>query len=295
MKLLVCDLDNTLYDWIGYFVPAFYGMVDVAVQTSGCNRETLLDQMREIHRANADSEHPYTLLEAPVILERFPGRTKRELAHIFSGALAEFESVRRERLKLFPGVITTLRQLEDAGVILVAHTESRMHAIADRLSFLKIDKYFRRIYCRERARYDHPSGLPTHSAVGKSIERRFRELSHHQRKPDPTVLEEICRDQRVLVSETAYVGDSLTKDVHLANTVGAFAIWAKYGSGASSELYEKLVRVSHWSEEDIQRERELRSLRDVAAADLVLTNSFSELLPTFGLSGSRVSEREEWK
>ena len=28
IKLLVTDLDDTLYPWLGFFVPAFYGMVD---------------------------------------------------------------------------------------------------------------------------------------------------------------------------------------------------------------------------------------------------------------------------
>lgn len=28
IKLLITDLDDTLYSWIGFFIPAFYEMVD---------------------------------------------------------------------------------------------------------------------------------------------------------------------------------------------------------------------------------------------------------------------------
>ena len=40
-SLLVCDLDNTLYDCVAYFVPSFYAMVDAATSIMGCNRENL--------------------------------------------------------------------------------------------------------------------------------------------------------------------------------------------------------------------------------------------------------------
>ena len=35
LKVLVCDLDNTLYDWVGFFVPALYAMVDETVRIWG--------------------------------------------------------------------------------------------------------------------------------------------------------------------------------------------------------------------------------------------------------------------
>jgi FMN phosphatase YigB (HAD superfamily) len=49
-KLLICDLDNTLYDWVAYFVPSFYAMVDKVVELLGCDRERLLDDFRKVHQ-----------------------------------------------------------------------------------------------------------------------------------------------------------------------------------------------------------------------------------------------------
>ena len=53
---------------------------------------------------------------------------------------------------------------------------------------------------------------------------------------------------------TAYIGDSLAKDVKMARAAGCFAIWAKYGVSRDEDMYAKLVKISHWSEDDIARD-----------------------------------------
>ena len=45
-KLLITDLDDTLYDWAGFFVPAFYAMVDEIVAITGLDRDGLLREYR---------------------------------------------------------------------------------------------------------------------------------------------------------------------------------------------------------------------------------------------------------
>ena len=47
-RLLICDLDNTLYDWVSYFVPTFYAMADEVVRITNCDRDRLLDDFRLI-------------------------------------------------------------------------------------------------------------------------------------------------------------------------------------------------------------------------------------------------------
>jgi phosphoserine phosphatase len=71
-KLLVCDLDNTLYDWIGYFVPSFYAMMDAVVAITNCDREQLLDDFRAVHQKYADAEHPFALLETETVKRLYP-------------------------------------------------------------------------------------------------------------------------------------------------------------------------------------------------------------------------------
>src|SRR5262245_37086316 len=137
-RLLVCDLDNTLYDWVAYFVPAFYAMVGEVVRLTACDRERLLDDFRAVHRAHHDSEHPFALLETPVIREHFGKCTVEEIARELDSAFHAFNSSRKHNLKLYPGVRIALNELLDAGVVLVAHTESKLHAVVDRLTRLDL-------------------------------------------------------------------------------------------------------------------------------------------------------------
>src|ERR1043165_5306505 len=110
-QLLVCDLDNTLYDWVSYFVPAFYAMVDVAVSITGCDRAKLLDDFRRVHQRYHDSEQPFALLETETVRTLYQGRSASETRRELDPALHAFNSVRKRSLALYPGVKETLESL----------------------------------------------------------------------------------------------------------------------------------------------------------------------------------------
>lgn len=283
-KLLVCDLDNTLYDWVGYFVLAFYAMVDEVVRITNCDRERLLDDFRSVHKQHHDSEHPFSLLETRTVQELFPGQSRREIAKRLDSAFHAFNTKRKQILRLYPGVREGLEELSRSGVFMVAHTESRLFAVVDRLTRLELTGYFQRIYCRERPWSQHPDPEMANKWLGGFPIQKVVELSHHQRKPDPDVLLEICRNEGIVPDEAAYVGDSVARDILMAKTAGVFAIWAKYGTFHREEEYQKLVRVTHWTTEDVARERKLKERVRGIKADYVLNNNFSEVLDAIRLT-----------
>ena len=45
-KLLITDLDDTLYSWINFFVPAFYEMVDALVNITGIEKNVLINEYK---------------------------------------------------------------------------------------------------------------------------------------------------------------------------------------------------------------------------------------------------------
>jgi phosphoglycolate phosphatase-like HAD superfamily hydrolase len=102
--------------------------------------------------------------------------------------------------------------LKSNGIRLVVHTESKLFGVVDRMRRFDLFRYFERVYCRERSQSAHPkrarndwlSDVPPGAIV---------ELSHHQSKPDPTVLLEICSREGVTASGAAYVGDSIARDI----------------------------------------------------------------------------------
>jgi len=277
-RLLVCDLDNTLYDWVSYFVSAFYAMVDEVVRTTNCNRDRLLDDFRTVHRQHHDSEHPFSLLETQTVQELFPRQSRKEIARQLDSAFHAFNVSRKESLHLYPGVREGLEELRRSDFVLVAHTESKLYAVVDRLTRLELTGYFRRIYCRARPDSEHPHPETADRWLRRFPMERVVELSHHQRKPDPDVLLEICRDEGVLPEQAAYVGDSVARDILMAKTARLFAIWAKYGASHQAADYAKLVRISHWTAEDVAREKELNERARTVKPDYTLENSFDEIL-----------------
>jgi len=287
--LLVCDLDNTLYDWIGYFVPAFYAMVNEAVQIMRCDPNTLLDDLREVHRHHGDSEHPFALLETKTVRKRFRGLTLQEKLRVLDPAFHAFNSIRKRRLRLHTSVASTLRLLSERNISIVAHTESKLYGVVDRLRRLDIIDYFHKIYCRQRSSSSHPNpetarawleGFPMHKVV---------ELSHQQRKPDETVLLEICMREQSNPELTSYIGDSVARDMLMAKRAGVFAIWAAYGAQYDTLYYQKLVRISHWTSDDIARESRLREEAKLIRPDYICHESFSEILVPMGVMSERAA------
>ena len=284
VRLVVCDLDNTLYDWVSYFVPSFYAMVDNVLEITGWDREDLLSDFQKVHQKHHDSEHPFALLETNLVKKMFPDGDSRAAKEYFDDAFHAFNSVRKKTLRTFPQVHETLGTLKSNDIHLVAHTEAKLHAAVDRLRRLNLTQYFDKVFCRERADSRHPDGLSDEQWLKDFPVETITELSHHQRKPDPSVLSEICKLRAVEPSETAYIGDSIVHDIMMANAAGVFSIYAQYGTERDSSEWQKLVRVTHWTSEDVAREAELRKTAQSVTADFVAKKSFAEILIPLGLS-----------
>jgi phosphoglycolate phosphatase len=278
VSLLVCDLDNTLYDWVSYFVPSFYAMVDQIVEIVGCDREQLLDDFRAVHVRNHDSEHGFAALETETVKRHFPGLSAADIARQIDPALYAFNRMRKATLHTYAGVESTLAQLREADVVLVAHSEAKFHSVVDRLSRLRLWSYFDAVYCRERSSSSHPFPERAERVASDLELAKVRELSHHQRKPSREVLTEICDREGAVPAQSGYVGDSLAKDMAMAKEAGLFAIWARYGTIVSPTSYERLVRVSHWTPDEVAFEAELRQRAKAIVPDAVLTDGFFDLL-----------------
>ena len=104
------------------------------------------------------------------------------------------------------------------------------------------------------------------------------ELPANENKPDPAVLHDIAKTETTVLSSIAYIGDSISKDVLMAKRAGCFAIWAKYGVRRDPAMYEKLVRISHWTDADIARERDFVREASTITPDFICESSIVELL-----------------
>jgi phosphoglycolate phosphatase len=62
-----------------------------------------------------------------------------------------------------------------------------------------------------------------------------------------------------------------------------FAVWAAYDAEHSAAMYEALVRISHWTPQEVARERQLRIEAKAITPDFVAHREFAEVLSVFGI------------
>lgn len=251
IKLLVTDLDDTLYSWIGFFIPAFYGMLDELSSILDVPKSDLLEEYQHVHQEKGGVEYPFATLLLPAVRAAYPDKTKEELLNILNPVFHKFNSIRKKKLELYPGVKETLRKIAGMGINVVGYTDSAEENGFYRLKKMGIDDYFQRVYVSD-SQFERPHYLPA-SKKTQIV---------HGKKPNPAVLHKICQQERVSIEGIIYLGDSLTKDIYMAKRAGAISVLCKYPNDANvqNELYSKLVAISHWTTTDFEQEKAIKEI-----------------------------------
>jgi FMN phosphatase YigB (HAD superfamily) len=284
VRLLIVDLDNTLYDWVTFFARSFRAMVDSALPIIGVSRDQALDELKAVHQRHHNSEQPFALLETPSARAAFAGFTRTELAKTLDPAFQAFNEERRRTLFLYPGVKKTLEVARAAHCEVVAHTEATAVNAASRLRHLGLAQLIDRLYGVQILGEGHPD--PSYRGGAHEFAGRIRLLKPDERKPDTRVVLDICRDYAIEPAEALYVGDSLSRDIGMAKEAGLATAWAKYGTLYDRKLWDDLVRITHWTQEDVERTQRAAELYRHVVADVVLENGFDEILQHFDFAST---------
>lgn len=248
VKLVITDLDDTLYSWIGFFIPAFYDMVQELSLLIDVSKEELLKEYKTIHQEVGSVEYPFATLNLPSVKRKYCGMSKEQVKVELNSAFHKFNSTRKKLLKLYPGVEDTLKFFYDNNITIVAYTESAEENGFYRLKKLGIDNYFKEVYVSDSL-FERPDTIP--SSPKTHIV--------HGRKPNVDILKEICRVEKVNICEAVYIGDSLSKDMLMAKQAGITSIWCNFPRDGIQDLYSKLVDISHWKEQDFQLEQQYKN------------------------------------
>jgi phosphoglycolate phosphatase len=224
------------------------------------------------------------LLDISTVLKRYGTASRQERARALDPALHAFNSVRNRELGLYPNVKETLEVI-GRGSVIVAHTEASSANAVFRLRKLGIAHLLDRLYAIEDAGPGHPEAARV--LEYKAVAEKVRRLSAGERKPDPQVLLDICRDYDVPVDATLYVGDSISRDIGMARAAGVWSAWAKYGTMYDPAYWRTLVRVTHWTADDVARAQKAEEMYGASKPDVVLNQGFDELLEHFSFVGVR--------
>ena len=257
-KTLITDFDNTLYDWFHVWYQSFSAMIAEVVRISGISEDVLFPEIREIHQKYRTSEYAFLLEEIPALRERYPAE---DITHIFDDAIHAYRSARKHSLALYPGVEETLIRLRQCGVQIVLYTESLAYYTNFRVKRLGLDPLIDYVYSPP----DHelPDFFLPKASLNAGNGDAVLAFAEHRNlppgvvKPDPEVLLDIVKDVGREPTECIYLGDSLMKDIAMAQAALVTDVFAAYGGVQHKEEYELLRKVSHWTDDDVEREKQV--------------------------------------
>lgn len=276
IELLIVDMDNTLYDWVGFFVPAVEAMLGVAVGILHVSESDLRNELREVHVLRGNTEHPFALLETKSVRCQFAEATRAERFRLLRPAFDAFDAERRVRLKLYPDVLQTLEFVRSRGCRIVGHTEATEVNIRSRIRALGLVDLVEVVYAPVFDGLGHPLGRSGKSDSVASVQTRRVTA----RKPEPETVRQILADLRTAPKEALYVGDSLRNDIGMAKDAGIWAAWARYGAQHDAALWPRLVALSHWRPSAAVAEQVQNSSPLSPGPDVIL-DSFGELVELF--------------
>lgn len=278
---VITDLDDTLWDWLTIWHANFARLIHGVLAKTGLPREELLSQVRRVHQKHHTSEVSTLLQELPLLTELYPGQ---RLHDVFADELEQARRARKAVMAPFPTVGETLAKLKARRVLIIGYTESLEFWTSFRLRRMELAAYFDYLYSGP----DHDLVVPREELRTLPVEEYqlastcHRKTPRGSKKPNPEILKQIIRETDSSLQSVAYVGDNLWKDVRMAQDAGVTDVHAAYSAPRDRPEYELLREVSHWTDEDIRFDKEVKRA-DVAPTHTI--EQFSGLLELFDFRG----------
>ncbi len=276
-SVIITDLDNTLYDWVDIWHSSFNAMLQCIVQKTGIPQKDLEKEFKVIHQKYGTSEYAFSLEELPSLLKGCPAN---QLPQRYADCIKAFRNARDSKLRLYPTVLETLCKLKSKGCLIVCYTESMSFYSRYRLKKLGLDGIIDFLYS--------PKAPDVHEKLDKAKIDYYRKYNfiytvprytpEGELKPNPHVLKDILNGIGSSPDDVIYIGDSLIKDIGMAQEAGVVDVWAQYGVANHREEYELLKNVTHWTKEDVEREKQITEKNVKPSYSL---NRFDEILEMF--------------
>ncbi len=251
IRLVVTDMDNTLYSWIDYIVPAVEAMVDSVTRSTQWPRLKVIQSLKSVYTHYESNEYPFALQESSLYreFEEFSSFDKL----VIDPARAAFSHARNKYLKPYKTVIETLETLSSLGIDVVALTDAPRNPAEQRVKKLGFDRWLKALYTMPG--FEFPADGKGQALVAGDIVKKQTqgvyqaacpvvELPKAYEKPHTAGLLQIFERFKVKPHEALFVGDSLKKDVALAQAVGCVDVWAEYGTYVSLDYRERLDVIS---------------------------------------------------
>lgn len=226
-RLLITDIDNTLFNWVDYFGPSFRSMIHMLSRTTEIDEATLTENFQQVYDKFGTTEYSFALQHLKVL----HGVPQDRLAELIDRSMTSFGRTRRKYMHPYPGVRETLRELHTDGVFIVAATNAPLYTAWSKLKRLGLSRFFIGIAAWEgyQADEDDSVGRSLSLASKQALPEYTWPIHRRDLKPSREMYHSIMQSIPANPESTWVVGDSMRNDIGPALSLGLNALWAVYG------------------------------------------------------------------
>lgn len=255
-SLLICDVDNTLFDWNAFYARAFRALLHSVSRKYGLSEHLLYGEVRTVLASHRSIEYPFLVQE----LDSFRGFEEDQMKSLIKTARGAFLSSRRKRMRPHAGVKATLEWIRRQRIPVVAVSNGPIYQTSLKLRELQLSRYFEGIVAWEG--FSRPDPLDPYIGEFVTARRGGEEMAwsatvpYEYLKPDTRPYEIALERYNVPNSAVWVVGDSLASDIGPGKLLGLQTVWAKYGTSIDPSDLETLLSITDWSDTQIRALKE---------------------------------------
>lgn len=233
LSTVVWDGDNTLWDWMGYAVPAYEAMCEEIARIAGTDFKTTAAAMKAYYSSKGTLEDTRLIqgLEAAGFfsqVQNFDGETTITRVH------GIFSRVRRANLHLYDGIEEPLRHIRERGMRQVLLTDAPLPQARARIRHANLHVFFDEIHAMP--------GVPTQDLPAQfrsSLQERKDEPTGHvvpEEKPHSDLEAVLKMTREQIARHVVIIGDNNSKDMALARQYECSGIHAEYGAAHPDQI-----------------------------------------------------------
>lgn len=255
LRLLLIDLDNTVYDWVALFAAAIRAMVDAVAPRLDLSPEIVRDQFRAVYANHRSLEYAFLVQEIEACRDLDPS----DVIALADLARRAYRQAADVRLRAYPGVREALKEAKSFNIMVCGISNAPAYQAQRRLRLLDLSTLFDGLAVWHG--FDIPDNDPyakevrrrINAGVGRPVIREWR-FAADELKPTPVMYERILGDLSISPAEVLVVGDSVRRDLAPAAALGMEVAWAAYGTRVDPDDLDLVIAMTPWSQQEVQSE-----------------------------------------
>lgn len=295
-KLIVLDIDNTVFNWVEYYVSCMCALGDQVSLLTGIPRDVLFEESRPVFEREGSIEYPFLIQQLPSVVNYYNHDVPRMLGEAVDEGRKAFNTAAEATLKPYPHVIQTLEKVRALypDIPLVALTDAPRYVAMWKLNKLGLLSYFSAVYGlgdpnlpidekTDEIKVDKEILLKHVKRSRFGFEGRIRVLPDDYEKPGVKGLKTVLMDFEMEshLSDVLWVGDNLRKDVGLGKRLGVHTGWARYGTDVRKEARDILLQFSPMG--NVAKNVALDPQSDESPRPDFVLESFADIIPAIDL------------